>query len=257
MLHYEVHGAGPALVLIHGLGSSMRDWEFQVDYFARGFRLITIDLHGHGKSPKPRGRYSISMFAQGVAEVIDNVGDPPVHVLGLSLGGMVAFELAVSRPELVKSLVIVNSAPETPRDTLRDRLLVWVALLSRWLVVRLLGMRRLGAALAAKLFPQPGQQELRRTFTSRWAENDKRAYLSSMWAIRRWSVADRLGSIACPTCVIAAEMDYTPVSLKRSYAAKMPRAEVVVLSGSRHFTPRDQPERFNRVVQDFLTKDAR
>jgi len=97
---------------------------------------------------------------------------------------------------------------------------------------------------------------LRRIFVERWAENDKRAYFDAMKALVGWSVADRLGDIRCPTLVIAADEDYTPVSLKQAYVAKMVQAELVVIEDSRHGTPVEQPEQFNQALMTFLSKQA-
>ena len=69
-----------------------------------------------------------------------------------------------------------------------------------------------------------------------------------------WSVSDRLADVHCPTLVIAADEDYTPVSLKRAYVAQMPRAEMVVIEDSRHATPVEHPEQFNQVLSDFLRR---
>ena len=93
-------------------------------------------------------------------------------------------------------------------------------------------------------------------FVERWAENDKRAYIDSMRAIVGWSVADHLGTIRCPTLVIAADEDYTPVSLKEAYVAKMPQAELVVIADSRHATPVERPEQFNEALMAFLSRQA-
>jgi 3-oxoadipate enol-lactonase len=255
-LNYAVYGDGDPILFVHGLGSSGRDWQMQVDFFASDYRVITVDLRGHGDSDKPRGRYSIAQFANDVAQLLEQTGDAPAHVVGLSLGGMVAMELAVSRPSLVRSLVVVNSGPEMPRATWRQRLRVWWFLFTRTLIVRCCGMRRMGKALASRLLPEQGQRELQRMFIEHWAENLPRAYLASMWALSRWSVVSRLGDIRCPTCVIGAEMDYTPITYKQSYAAQIPRAEVVCIPHSRHLTPVDQPQRFNQALLEFLHRTA-
>ena len=106
----------------------------------------------------------------------------------------------------------------------------------------------------ARLFPKAAQGELRRVFVERWAENDKRAYYDAMRGLVGWSVADRLGNVHCPTLVIAADEDYTPVSLKRAYVAQMPRAELVVIEDSRHATPVERPEQFNQALMAFLSR---
>ena len=251
-LYYEATGQGQPVLLIHGLGSSTRDWAEQVAFFSKHYQVVVFDLRGHGKSDKPSGPYSIPLFAADTTELITALGIAPAHVVGISLGGMIALQLAVSAPNLVRSLVIVNSGPEFIVRTFKERLQVF----QRLLIVRLLGMRKMGEVLSKRLLPKPEQEELRRTFIERWAENDVRAYVDAMRAIVGWSVTEHLDSIRCPTLVIAADEDYTPVALKETYVAKMPRAKLVVIHNSRHATPVDQPEQFNQALMAFLSEHA-
>ena len=87
-------------------------------------------------------------------------------------------------------------------------------------------------------------------------QNDKRAYLASLDAIIGWGVRERLKRITCPTLVISADRDYTPVERKREYVAEMPNARLLVIENSRHATPLDQPERFNSALLAFLGETA-
>jgi pimeloyl-ACP methyl ester carboxylesterase len=251
-LYYEITGKGQPILLIHGLGSGARDWGMQAPFLSQNFQVVTFDVRGHGQSDKPPGPYSIPLFAADTIELIRSLELAPVHIVGISMGGMIAFQVALEAPEMVKSLVIVNSGPEfvlrSPRDIIRG--------LQRLLIVRLFGMRRMGEALSKSLFPKEEQGELRRLFVERWAENDRQAYINSMRAIVGWSVADRLGEIDCPSLIIAADQDYTPVSLKETYVARMPQAELVVIADSRHATPVEHPEQFNKVLMEFLSKQV-
>lgn len=256
-LSYETSGQGQPLLFIHGLGSSTRDWEYQVSSFAHDFQVVTFDLRGHGQSTKSPGPYTIPLFAADTAAFIRALNLGPTHVVGLSLGGVIAFQLALDAPELVKSMVIVNSGPEIPLRTFKERLRVLIGFLSRQLIVRLRGMRKMGEVLAKHLLPEPEQADLRRAFIERWAENDKRAYLAAMGAFRGWNVTDRLQAISCPVLVITADQDYTPVSFKEDYVAKMPNAELVVIPNSRHLTPLEKPELFNQALRTFLSRDLR
>lgn len=251
-LYYEVNGDGQSLLFIHGLGSSTRDWELQVQEFSKTFQVITWDLRGHGQSDKPAGPYSLPMFAADAAGLLQSLNIKSAHVVGLSLGGGVAFQLAIDHPELVRTMVIVNSAPELVVRTLQDRIAIW----QRFAIVRLLGMRKMGQVLSRRLFPKDEQMSLRTTFVERWAENDPRAYQEAMRAMVGWSVTDKLGSIKCPTLVISADQDYTPVAVKERYTKLMPNAELVIIPDAHHATPVEQPEKFNAVLMDFLVKHS-
>jgi pimeloyl-ACP methyl ester carboxylesterase len=247
-LYYEVAGQGDPVVFIHGLGSSARDWEYQVPFFAPRYRVVVFDVRGHGRSDKPPGPYSVPLFAQDAAALIRALEAAPAHVVGISMGGMIALQLAVDEPALVRSLVVVNSGPELVVRTFRERLMI----LQRFLIVRLLGMRKMGEVLSQRLFPRPDQAPLRQMFVERWAENDPRAYREAMRALVGWSVADRLGDIRCPTLVIASDQDYTPVSAKEAYVARMLNARLVVIPDAHHAVTVERPEEFNQALLDFL-----
>ncbi len=249
-LYYEKMGEGQPLVFIHGLGSSALGWENQVDLFAKHYQVVAFDVRGHGQSDKPPGPYSIPLFAQDAAGLIESLGIAPAHVVGLSLGGMIALQLAVSAPDALKSLTVVNSGPDMVLRTFKDRLNVF----QRLFVSSVLGMRKMGEVLSGRLFPKPEHEEIRQIFVERWAANDKPAYMASLRAIIGWSVADRLGEIRCPTLVIAADQDYTPVALKEAYAAKIPGATLAVIEDSRHATHVERPEAFNPTLMAFLEK---
>jgi pimeloyl-ACP methyl ester carboxylesterase len=246
-LHYEATGTGEPVVLLHGLGSSTRDWEAQVAALAQRHRVISMDLRGHGRSDRGRGPYSIAGFAADVAALLTHLGIPSAHVCGISLGGMVAFQLAVDFPERVRTLAVINSGPAFPGRTLRGRL----TLLFRFAVIRLKGLPSLAPIIAGRLFPKPEQEPLRRTFIERFAGNDRASYEATLRAIGGFDVSERVGRIRCPVLVLASERDYTPVSAKEAYVGRLADARLVVIEDSGHASPMDQPERVNAVLLDF------
>ncbi|WP_347929275.1 alpha/beta hydrolase [Pseudomonas helvetica] len=248
-LHYEEYGHGTPLLLVHGLGSSTLDWEKQIPELSTRYRVIVTDVRGHGRSDKPHERYSIAGFSADLVALIEHLKLGPAHLVGLSMGGMIGFQLAVDQPSLLKSLCIVNSAPEVKVRTTND---YW-QWFKRWSLMHLLSMRTIGTALGGKLFPKPEQAELRHKMAERWAKNDKRAYLASFNAIVGWGVQERLAKVTCPTLIVSADRDYTPVALKEAYVKLLPDAQLVVIEDSRHATPLDQPHRFNQTLLEFLT----
>lgn len=247
-LHYEEYGQGSPLLLVHGLGSSCQDWEYQIPALAARYRVIAMDIRGHGRSDKPNERYSIPGFTADIEALIDHLQLGPVHFVGLSMGGMIGFQLAVDHPQLLKSLCIVNSAPQVKLITANDGL-QWA---KRWGLGRLLSMSAIGNGLGQSLFPKPEQADLRRKIAERWGQNDKRAYLASFDAIVGWGVQERLSRITCPTLIVSADHDYTPVKLKEDYVALISQARLVVIKDSRHATPLDQPDVFNRTLLEFV-----
>lgn len=250
-LAYSETGSGLPLILIHGLGSSQRDWELQGPVFARHYRVVTVDLRGHGQSPKPKGPYRMGQLAADVALLLMRIHARPAHVIGLSLGGAVALQLAIDEPELLRSLVLVNTLPRFVSSSWR---------------VRLLGMRRLATSyfggmdtmaddVARSLFPLAEQLPLRLEAGMRLALNDPAAYRSCLWALVRFDVTFMLDLIRCPTLVVAGDRDPTlGLEAKRLLAQAIPDARFQVIADSGHATPIDQHEAFNALTTAFLAE---
>src|SRR2546428_2607041 len=126
-VYYERRGRGaadaPAIVFLHGLGSCADDWTWEIPGFERDHRLLLVDLPGHYRSPLPAGALSVDVMADAVGALLARLGEPPAHVVGLSLGGCVALALALRAPERVRSLTVVNAfarlRPASPAAVLR------------------------------------------------------------------------------------------------------------------------------------------
>ncbi|MDX1468144.1 MAG: alpha/beta hydrolase [Acidimicrobiia bacterium] len=248
-IHYEVTGSGRAVLFLHGLGSSTRDWEEQTAHFSSNRQVITVDFRGHGQSDKPAERYSIEGFAADTAGLIKRLQLDRPDVVGISLGGMVGFQLAADHAHLVGRLVAVNAVPEFEVEGLGLRFQV----LLRKLLTRFATVEKIGEVLAGRLFPEPGMEEQRKTFVRRWADNDQRAYRSAFQAILDWEgVAGAMTTFDHPTLFIVSDEDYTPVESKRPYVDVMPNAEMVVIENARHAVPAERPHKFNSVLEGFL-----
>jgi pimeloyl-ACP methyl ester carboxylesterase len=247
-VYYEITGEGEPLLLVHGLGSSTRDWEENVPIFSKNYQVITVDIRGHGKTDKPKGPYSIKNFAKDIAELLMSLGLSSVNVLGLSLGGAVVIQLTIDYPELIKTLVIVNVAPNPTDLPLLEKVIN-----GRIELIKTKGMRGMGEALAPVLFIKPEQEELRKKFVERWAENNQESYIAALKSLISWNVSDdQLHTIKCPTLILASDEDYTPVSIKKELAKKIQNSHLVIINDARHAVPMEKPEQFNAAVMEFL-----
>lgn len=248
-LAYGVAGQGPPLLLLHGLGSSRNDWLLQLPTFLPRFRVVAVDLRGHGGSPKPPGPYRLDHFSADVAQLLRRLDAPPAHVLGISLGGAVALQLALDFPELVRSLVLVNTAARFVSASWQQRLMGARRVANAYFS----GMDQVAEQVAARLFPRPEQSALRRETVERIRHNDPAAYRATLWAIARFDVRARLGEIACPTLIVAGDEDTTvPLASKQLLAQRISHSRLEIIAHSGHATPVDQPEAFNRTVMQFL-----
>jgi pimeloyl-ACP methyl ester carboxylesterase len=248
-IHFEEAGAGSAILFLHGLGSCGQDWLLQFPAFAQKFHVIAPDLRGHGQTDKPPGRVRVAHLTSDVLELLDALGVECAHVVGLSLGGCVAQQLALDVPSRVRSLTLVNTFARLEPDSPRHALM----LASRMAVLGLRGLPAQADYVAARLFPKPEQEPLRKLAAGRIAANDVATYRRLLLATRAFDVRNRLGEIACSTLVIAGDRDTTvPLRAKQLLASRIPGARFELVADSGHATPIDQAEVFNRLVLDFV-----
>ncbi len=212
-LHYEEAGAGPPLVLLHGIGASRQDWDFQVPAFARRYRVITPDLRGFGQSERS-GNYGVATFAGDIWALLDLLKVDSFNLIGHSMGGAVALQMAVDRPERIERLVAADTLPSFQTNTFGKRILFAY----RYLMMGVLGPQRLSSAVAAKLFPGPNQQALRDRATAGGMANDRTVYLETLRQLLGWNVLEQLGRLTMPVLVLAAEHDYFPPSDAEAFA---------------------------------------
>lgn len=249
---YICQGRGTPVLLIHGLGSSLFDWQPQIDHLATFCQVYALDLRGHGLSEPLRAPTSMAAMAADVAEFIQAMGIGPCILVGVSMGGMLTFQLLAEQPQLVRAAVLINTAPSFPLVGWRVRGQLWL----RLAMVRWLGLERFGRVLAGRLFPKPEQQALRDLLAQRIGANDRRSYLHAMRAIPGWSALAAVRELKTPLLVVAGDRDYTPVAYKQSYVEQLSNAELVVIEDSGHATPLDQPEQLNQLLSAFVLKHS-
>jgi pimeloyl-ACP methyl ester carboxylesterase len=247
-LHYLVRGQGEPLMLIHGLGGTAADWAFQVEVLEKRFKVIVPDLPGSGHSPAPKDGYSIAAFATSLWSLLDHLGIPRLNLIGFSMGGAVAFEMAAQRPHCVPRLGLINSlATYRPSDWRK-----WLETHVSATMVRLLGMRRAAWLLALRLFPEPWQRAIRRHAAAAVGAVPASCYLGAGLALARWAIVDRLDRLSSRIVMIAAENDFTPLAEKRALAELL-KADIVVVRGSRHGTPFDSVQATNASLLALLS----
>ena len=248
-LFWRELGQGQAVVFIHGLGSSGADWAFQVPPLINGYRLLLPDLPGSGQSDPPHAGFSIASMAAALWQLLDSIDATKPHVVGFSLGGAVALEMALQRPTQVDRLVLINSLPSYRVDHWKK----WLELYAQIGMVRTLGLPRAAKMVAARLFPLPHQEPMRSRVATVVGANPVRPYLATARALADWCAAERVEALRAPTLMIAGEFDYTPLAEKRMWSQRL-RASLAVVRGSRHGTPFDATAATNACLQSFLDR---
>src|ERR1700736_2859806 len=216
-LHYLERGQGEPLMLIHGLGCSGAAWAFQVAALEKRFRVIVPDLPGSGHSSPPRDEYTIGGCASALWSLLDYLDVSRTNIIGFSLGGAVALEMAAQRPASVPRLALINSLATYRPDDWRK----WLEAHVTATLVRLLGMRRAAWLLAVRLFPDPWPRVIRGQAPAVVGAVPASSYLGLGLALARWAILDRLDRLTSRILLIAAEYDFSPLAEKPEPAAKL------------------------------------
>ncbi len=248
-ISYYDEGQGEPIVFLHGLGVSRKDWQPQIEYFRRNFRVIAPDFRGHGDSAAPDTNYSVPIHAADILALMDALGIESAHVVGLSMGGMVAFQLAADAPDRLKTMTIVNSGPALPNDSFAAKKMLW----TRVLMIRLFGMKAFGRKVAENMFPGEGREGLIEVVAAQIASNPKKIYLRNLKSLFGWGVLGQLAAIATPTLMLTGDKDYSPVAIKQAVVDAMQNARLVVVPDSGHGTPIEKPEETNRAIESFVS----
>jgi pimeloyl-ACP methyl ester carboxylesterase len=260
---YRLAGEGPAIALIHGVTSHSGVWaEFVEDVVGAGYTVIAPDLFGHGASAKPKGDYSLGSFASGVRDLLGLLGFESATVVGHSLGGGIALQLAYQFPEYCERLVLVSSgglgrevSPLLRAATLPGAELVMPLIIRDWAVRAgssvgdLLG--RLGVNVRSDV------EEMARGYASLVEADAQGAFLHTLRAVidaggQKVSAMDRLYlAERMPVLIIWGERDpIIPVKHGRAAHAAIPHSRMVEIPGAGHWPQLDQP----RLVSDELTR---
>lgn len=252
-MEYETHGAGTPLLLINGLGSDRSEWLFQLPEFSKRFRVITFDNRGVGESDAPPGPYSTAQMADDAAALLAHLGVDRAHVLGVSLGGMIAQEVALRHPARVERLVLACTAPggegslRPAPEVLRSFVLSPGTDLEE-------AVRRVVPLLYSERYRRdhPGEIEefVRRRLASPVSAQSHAWQLSAAVRHAAW---DRLSGIRAPTLVITGDADrVVPPENSHRIARRIPGAKLVVLPGAPHRLFAENADPFNREVVSFL-----
>jgi len=244
---YNARGAGAALVFLHGVGSDKSVWDRQLASFSAGYRAIALDYPGYGDSGMPPGDLDRAAIAGYVLGALDALGIGAAHLVGLSMGGVIALELARSRPERLRSLVLADSFawhPDGDAIVARTR-----AALER------MSMREFAEQRVEVLLAPGAGAMLRHEVVETMSRIDRRAFGWASLAVWTPDYRADLPRIATPTLVLVGEHDQiTPAALSEALAAGIPGAHLALIRGAGHISNIDQPAAFDALVEAFISK---
>lgn len=252
-IYYEEAGNGPAVLLIQGLGLSGRFWYRQVPALAQYFRVITFDNRGAGKSDKPDEPYTISQMAEDARALLDHLGIAKAHVIGASMGGYIAQELAISHPERVEKLVLLCTHLGGP-EYLAATQNLWREILNvSGLSLADIYRRGIRYSVTPEFF-EKHKDVVEELVRMRLEEpQPPHAFQRQFTAAAQFEARERASSIRAPTLVLAGEEDkVVPLEFAKKLAATIPNARLVVVSGAAHLLFIEKAEEVNKTILEFL-----
>ena len=249
-LHFIKQGQGPAVVLSHALGCDLGMWDATADLLAAGHAVLRYDHRGHGQSEVVPGPCSIEDMADDAAALIAAQFDGPVHFVGLSMGGMVAQQIAVRHPELVASIVVANSS--SCYDAAARGM--WRA---RMDTVLKLGMTAISEAAMQRWFTPEFRADVHgrervAALRAVLERTDAKAYAAACDAVSRIDFVRTNPLIACPALVIAGTRDEaTPPAMSEAICKSVSGAKLASLDAA-HLSAVERPGEFARLVAQFI-----
>lgn len=243
------HGRKP-VVLLHGLGGNHRMWLRQVPALCGRFPVINVDLRNHGASSKVFQDFTIADMATDVVRLFRVLGVEKAHVIGLSLGGMVALELALDYPMAVERLVLADTLAGVPAG-MEGMAREGLALIEQAPMAEI-ARTRITNAFSPNVDPMAREYLIEQV-----AQNDKQAYVHAARAGFHFDARRRLGELTAPTLVVVGSEDtVTPPMLSEELASSISGARLARIAGAGHISCIERPDEFNAAVLEFLSGGA-
>ena len=247
--HYAVEGSGAPVLLIHGVGARLDNWDGVAPMLSRHFKVVRYDLRGHGKSSKVSGPYSLDMFADDAVGLLDHLGIARAHVAGHSLGGMIAITLAARHPERVDRLAVLSAAAGRTEEE-RQKVMERIALiahgipgdhfknsLSRWFTDEF----------------RAANPQLMEEYAARNKENDPACYAAAYNVLATGEVGPELRRVDAPTLVVTGEHDLgSNPRMARFINAGITGSELRILPRLRHSILIEAPGLVARQLELFF-----
>jgi 3-oxoadipate enol-lactonase len=252
-VNYTLDGpaAAPVVMLSHSLATDLSMWDPQMKALTTRYRVLRYDTRGHGGTDAPAEAYTLDQLAHDARTLLQALGIPKVHWVGLSMGGMIGQTLALTSPELFLSLSLCDTSSRIPAEAKP----LWA---DRIKTAQSQGMEPLVEGTIARWFTAPFREQHKdvvdpvRTMIRR---TPPQGYAGCCAAISALDLTDRLPAIKLPTLIVVGEEDQgTPVAASQAIQAKIAGSQLEILKSAAHLANMEQPEAFTKALTSFLAR---
>ncbi|HEY7020062.1 MAG TPA: alpha/beta fold hydrolase [Ktedonobacterales bacterium] len=253
-LYYEDVGSGPqTIIFAHGLLWSCRMFDAQIAALKDCYRCVSFDFRGQGQTEVTKDGYDMDTLYEDAAALIEALNLAPCHFAGLSMGGFIGMRMAARRPELLRSLILMETSadPEPAENIPRYRKLARVA---RYIGFRPAAGRVMWVMFGKTFMSDPARAADRKLWQQRMAGNDKKGILRALTGvIERKSIYDELGRVALPTLIMVGDEDVAtvPAKAQRIHEA-IAGSRLVTIPHAGHTSSVEQPQAVTAAIEEFL-----
>ena len=242
---FHEKGSGKTIVFLHGVGSDISVWKRQLDYFSKKWRAVAIEYPGYGESDLPAKGLSREELGHSLLGAMDGLGIVEAHIVGLSMGGVMALEMVRQQPGRLRSLTLANTFARHPNAmTILEGLHRDISTMT---------MDEFAKGRVDLILAPDATEALKQEVIETMARIDKRTYYWSTTAVWTADYRKDLPRIHPPALIAIGEHDQlTPIALSEELAREIPGARLQVIPKAGHLSNLDNPDFFNRIVSEFI-----
>ena len=249
--HYEISGTGKETILFsHGLLWSGFLFHKQVEFLKNKYRVITYDHRGQGQTEVTKDGYEMDNLYKDAVQLIEKLALGAVHFVGLSMGGFVGMRLAARRPDLVKSLILLETSCQAEPNTFKYSILKSIV---SFFGVRLVTQPVMNIMFGDTFLNDKSRKAEKKLFEDELNKNKKTIIRAVDGVIKRKGIEKELSNIVCPTLIMVGEEDKATIPEKaRNIHKRIPQSTLVYIKNAGHSSSIEAPEAVNKAISDFL-----
>lgn len=250
--YYEVHGSGKeTIVFSHGLLWSGFLFHQQVNFLKDNYRVITYDHRGQGQSEVTKDGYEMDSLYEDAVQLIEQLELGKVHFAGFSMGGFIAMRLAARRPDLIKSLILMETSCQKESNTIKYAILNTIVL---FFGVELVTPSVMKIMFGKTFLNNKSRNDEKKIFKNELKKNKKTIVRAVEGVINRKGIEKELSQIICPTLIIVGEEDVATNPEKAKIIHKnIPQSKLIILKNAGHSSSIEVPNEVNNAIGDFLS----
>jgi len=253
-IYFEEEGEGKeTLVFGHSMLFNLRMFDNQVTYLKNNYRCIRFDFRGHGKSQSTLTGYDLDSLTEDITKLIKELKCEQCHFVGFSMGGMVAMRIAIKHPELIKSLILIDtsSEPEPKNKMMKNKAMVFIA---KYIGLKPLANEVISLFFGPAFLKDPKKSSLRKKWKNYFIANNRTGIVRAVKGVLfRKGISDQISEIKHPTKIlVGANDELTDITKAEILHASIANSSLDIIPRAGHMSPVEEPDIVNSIIKEHL-----